>query len=177
VTARGRLVTASGADRDEERREAGGASHHWRPPTAAFLPSFVALRDAVNGACEQQTEWEGKVAAGIRAALEFAAADPAAVHALTIDARRQSLGDDNRADEVVRYFAAMLGAVAPAEMRFPVSTDEGTVEAIAMVIRGRLLEGNTGELPALAPDFTYLALMPYTGLSEARRWTESSLSL
>jgi hypothetical protein len=127
------LVTASGADRDKKRREAGGASDHWRPPTAAYLPSFVALRDAVNGACEKQTEWEGKVAAGIRAALEFAAADPAAVHALTIDARRQSLGDDNRADEVVRYFAAMLGEVAPAEMRFPVSTDEGAVEAIRII--------------------------------------------
>ena len=92
-------------------------------------------------ACGREAEWEAKVAAGIGAALDFAAADPAAVHALTIDARRHAQEAGDRAEEVVRYFAEMLGNVAPAERLFPISTDEGTVESIAMVIRGQLSPG------------------------------------
>jgi hypothetical protein len=166
-------VKASGVDSDGGPTAGAGAPVRWRPPAASFLTSFVALQDAVSTACGEQAEWQAKVAAGIRAALEFAAADPAAVHALTIDARRQAPDDGNRAEEVVRYFAGMLGNVAPAERRFPISTDEGTIEAIAMVIRGQLLSGTTDELPELAPDLTYLALMPYMGLAEARRRTEA----
>jgi hypothetical protein len=169
------LVKASGADSDGGRATVPSTPVRWRPPTAEFLPSFVALQDAVSTACGRQAEWEAKVAAGIGAALDFAAADPAAVHALTIDARRDAQEAGGRAEEVVRYFAEMLGKVAPAERRFPISTDEGTVESIAMVIRGQLFSGTTDELPELAPELTYLALMPYTGLAEARRWTESPL--
>jgi hypothetical protein len=42
-----------------------------------------------------------------------------------------------------------------------------------MVVRGHLLSGTADQLPSLAPELVYLALMPYTGLAEARRWTES----
>jgi hypothetical protein len=168
------LVKASRAGGDEERRAGGAeATGRWRPPTAGFLPSFVALQDAVRDACTRHAEWEAKIAAGIRAALDFAAADQAAVHALTIDARRQALEDGDREQEVIGYFADLLGAVAPAERRFPISTDEGTVESIAMVVRGHLLAGTAEQLPALAPELIYLALMPYSGLAGARRWTES----
>jgi hypothetical protein len=170
-------LEASGADYEGESHVARpDALARWRSPTAEFLPSFVALQDAVRTACGRQAEWEAKVAAGIRAALEFAAAEPAAVHALTIDARRRAEEAGDRAEEVVQYFAEMLGSVAPEEKRFPISTDEGAVESIAMVIRGQLLSGTTEALPKLAPELTYLALMPYTGLAEARRRTESLTS-
>jgi hypothetical protein len=170
------LVKASGANSDGGPAAGAGGPVRWRPPSAEFLSSFVALQGAVSAACGREAEWEAKVAAGIRAALEFAAAEPAAVHALTIDARRQAQEAGDRAEEVVRYFAEMLERVAPAEKRFPISTDEGTVESIAMVIRGQLIAGTTGELPQLAPELTYLALMPYTGLAEARRRTEALTS-
>jgi hypothetical protein len=167
------VVTASGADCDEEGRETSRrAPARWRSPSAEFLPSFVALQGAVSTACSSQAEWEAKVAAGVRAALDFAAAEPAAAHALTIDARRQALDEGDREHEVVAYFARLLSEVAPPERRFPISTDKGTIEAIAMVVRGRLIAGTTDELPSQAPELVYLALMPYTGLAEARRWAE-----
>jgi hypothetical protein len=145
----------------------------WRPPTADFLPSFVALQGAVSRACAREEEWQAKVAAGIRSALEFAAGDPAAAHALTIDARRQPVEAGDREQEVIGYFAGLIADVAPGERRFPISTDEGTIESIAMLTRGHLLAGTTDQLPGLATEVTYLALMPYTGLAAARRWTES----
>ena len=73
---------------------------------------------------------------------------------------------------MIAYFARLLTGVAPIEKRYPITTDEGTIEAIALVARGHLLAGTVDELPSLAPEFVYLALLPYTGLAEARRWTE-----
>jgi hypothetical protein len=168
------MVRVNKADgRGEDRAADADPPTRWRPPTADFLASFVALQGAVSRACARHDEWQAKVAAGVRAALEFAAADPAGAHALTIDARRQRLEEGDREQEVVGYFASLLADVAPAEKRFPISTDEGAVEAIAMVARGHLLAGTAERLPELAPELIYLALMPYTGLSEARNWTES----
>ncbi len=168
------MVNETGAHGKRISRAAdAGPPTRWRPPTAEFLPSFAALQGAVARACALEEEWQAKVAAGIRAALEFAAGDPAAAHALTIDARRQAADDGDREREVIGYFADLMAEIAPSERRFPVSTDRGTIESIAMLTRGHLLGGTTSELPGLATEVIYLALMPYTGLAAARRWTES----
>lgn len=166
-----RKTGADGERRDRE--DDADRPARWRPPTAEFLPSFIALQGAVSGACGQHDQWQAKIAAGVCAALRFAAEEPSAAHALTIDARRQSLESGDREREVVDYFTTLLGEVAPAEKRFPISTDRGTVESIAMVTRGHLLAGSTDKLPGLSGELVYMALMPYTGLAGARRWAES----
>ncbi|HXV06332.1 MAG TPA: hypothetical protein VFP23_10560 [Solirubrobacterales bacterium] len=42
----------------------------------AFEAAFARLRVRVETACAAQPEWPEQVAAGVRAALQFAAADP-----------------------------------------------------------------------------------------------------
>jgi hypothetical protein len=152
-------------------------SSRWRAPAADFSASFSRLCGAVEEACASEGAWEEKVAAGIRSALVFVAADPAAAKALTIDARAEALGDGDRQDEVVAHFAELLRRAAPSEKRFPISTDRGIVESIMTLIRGHILAGTTDELPALVPDVVYLALMPYAGLFQARRLADSMSSL
>lgn len=110
--------------------------------------------------------------AGVRAALEFAAAHPDAARALTIHARRSAGEAGDRERELIRYFSRLLGEVTPAEVRYPISTDEGLIESIATTVRGHLVSDSAVELPVLTPEFTYLALMPYTGMAGARRWAE-----
>ncbi len=149
----------------------------WRPPAAEFLPSFDRLRETVRKACAGHAHWEERVVAGVEAALGFAAADPAAAHALTIDARRQSVGNGrgDREDEVIAFFAELLREGAPATRRFPVASDDGIIESIATVVRGHLLAGTSAELVSLTPDLVYLTLMPYTGSDGARQWADTSL--
>jgi hypothetical protein len=158
-----------------ERRQASfpAAAIPWRAPTADFLPSFVGLQDAVRKACASHSEWEARVAAGINATLDFAAAEPDAIHALTIDARRQTSSGGNRQDEVIAYFAELLGGVAPAESRHSASSDESIIESIAVIVRGHLLSGTTDQLTKLAPDVIYLILMPYVGIAAAGRWADA----
>lgn len=140
-----------------------------------FTASFVQLRRVIEATCGRHTAWEGKVVAGIRAMLEFAAADVAKAEALTLKARRPDPGGGRLSDQdVIAYFVGLLGEVAPGEMRHPISTDEAIVESIATVVRGHLIDGTASRLPDAAPDLIYLVLMPYLGHLEARRWGETA---
>jgi hypothetical protein len=154
-------------------RRAGGVTEaeQARRGRAKFLPSFAALQEAVRAACAAPSEWEGKVAAGIGAVLEFAAADPEAALALTVRARREASGQGDREDEVIAHFVELLERVTPSE-RLDVSTDAGVVEAIATIVRGHLRAGRAAQLPELGPELVYMALMPYAGLAGAQSWAD-----
>jgi hypothetical protein len=138
-----------------------------------FTASFLQLQDAVRDACTRHTDWEARVVAGIKATLEFAAAEPAKAEALTVKARRPTTRDRDPEREVIAYFSGLLSAIAPAERRFPISTDAAIVESIAAIIRGHLLGKTADRLPGIAPDLVYPALMPYLGLAGTRRWVGS----
>jgi hypothetical protein len=45
------------------------------------------------------------------------------------------------------------------------------------VVRGHLLAGTEDQLPEVAPDLVYLALLPYLGLEGTKRWVESAESV
>lgn len=139
---------------------------------AEFLPSFVSLRETIYDACEESSRWEEKVSAAIAAALDFAAHDPDAAAALTLGARREASDRGDREREVLAYFTNLLNEVTPAESQFPVSTDFGLVESIALTVRAHLLADTASELPKKSAELVYLALMPYTGLAGARHWAE-----
>jgi hypothetical protein len=155
-------------------RRAGGVTEaaQARRGRAKFLPSFAALQETVRTACEERAEWEAKVSAGIGAVLEFAAADPDAALTLTVRARREDSGPGDREDEVLAYFVELLEKTTPAG-RLEVSSDAGVVEAIATIVRGHLRAGSAKQLPGLAPELVYMALMPYSGLAGAERWANS----
>jgi hypothetical protein len=137
-----------------------------------FIASFLEIQQLVHEACKHEARWEAKVVAGIRAALEFAASEPAKARALTLSARRPACGERYPEQVVISYFAGEIGAVAPRARRVPISTDEGIVEAIALLVRGHLLDGAEGRLPAVAPELVYLVLMPYLGRAEVGHWAE-----
>jgi hypothetical protein len=164
-------------------RAYGGEGRQASGPTGAarvraegedFSASFHQLQDAVRRACRRQVAWEGKVVAGIEVTLEFASTQPGKALALTVEARRPAFGERNPEQVVLAYFSERLSAVAPTAARKPISTDASIVESIAVFIRGHLLGGTEAQLPATAPDLVYLALMPYLGLEETRRWAASA---
>jgi hypothetical protein len=148
-----------------------------RRGTAEFEPSFAALKDAVNRACARESEWEPKIVAGIGAVVEFALDDLAAARALTVCAGALATAERNPEHELLAYFGARLEEVVPAEMLFPISSTEGIVETIAILIRGHLHAGIIEKLPELGSELVYLTLMPYLGIEGARKWAATFPSL
>ncbi len=137
-----------------------------------FSASFHQLQDAVRKACRRQARWEGKVVAGIEVALEFAATQPGKALALTVEARRPAFGERDPEQVVLTYFAERLSTVAPTAKRKPISTDESIVESKSGLHPRASARRHRGRAAGTAPDLVYLALMPYLGLKETKRWAE-----
>lgn len=143
---------------------------------ATALPAEVRrcrarLEQEVAAACAGEADWAGRVAAGVRAAVEFAAAEPAAALVLTERASARWAQGEPEFVALVDRFAALLSRGAPP--RNPRLPDTRTVVArIARQVNLELEAGRGGEIADVAPDLTFLALMPYLGFAGARRWSE-----
>ncbi len=138
-------------------------------------PDFARCRErlerAVAAACAGRRDWPSAVAAGVHAAVRFAAADPEA--ALTLTARAAARWQAREPEYVaaVDHFARLLSANAPP--RNPRLPDAPAV--VARIFRQVNLEleaGRAAELTEVAPDLTFLALMPYLGFAGARHWSQ-----
>jgi hypothetical protein len=141
-----------------------------------FADSFSQLESAVSEGCASDGEWQARFVAGIRAAFAFAAANPAAARALTIESRTDSdsLADDGDHRRLIEHFADKLNRCAPPDQRLPASTDQGLITSIAAVVSQHLSSDRIDRLDEMATDMAYLALLPYVGFDEAGRWAERS---
>lgn len=128
------------------------------------------LEAAIEVAWEGQATWPARVAAAVRAAVELAAADPDVGRTLTEGAGHRH-GDDKELLALVDRLATLLESGAPPRnRRLP---DAPTlIMRIARQINLELEAGRGSTLAAVAPDLTFLALMPYLGFAEARRWSQ-----
>jgi hypothetical protein len=127
------------------------------------------LELAIAEACAGQASWPGKVGAALRAALELAAADPDTGRTLTEGAGSRQ--EDEEFAAMVASLASWLGRDAPPRnQRLP---DAPTVVSrIARQVNLELEAGRAASLVDIAPDLTFLALMPYLGFAGARRWSQ-----
>jgi hypothetical protein len=136
-----------------------------------FSVGLEELQVAVAGGCAAATgAWASRFASGIRAALDFAAANPAAARAL-VDGRAGSPEADAEFRELIDRFSAQLRECAPDGARLPISSEEAVVENIAGVVNGCLHSGGAERIEEMAPYLIYLALLPYVGSDEAWRWS------
>lgn len=129
------------------------------------------LELAVASACDHDLDWPSAVAAGVHAAVEFAATDPAAALVLTAAANGRSSDGDPEFSALVDHFANLLSSAAPpANPRLP---DAPVVIArIARQVKLQIEVGRAERLMEIAPDLAFLALMPYVGYASARRWSQ-----
>jgi hypothetical protein len=140
----------------------------------AFDAAFARLQVRVEHAClgESDTDWPAQVAAAIRAALDFAAVDPAAAQTLTNEALAKGKEGYARYDRMISHFAAGLrfGRDERSEGEWlPPITERMMVGGLASLIAQRLDFGRHVELPRLAPEAIQFVLTPYLGGVEARR--------
>ena len=141
----------------------------------AFESAFARLRIRVETACASQSDWSSGTAAAIRAALEFAAADPAAVQRLTSDALAAGKPGFAHYERLVSYLCDLLlpgRAEHPEAERLPRETERALAGGVAMLVAQRVDLGRHAELPALAPEAIQFVLTPYLGIDEARQVAE-----
>jgi hypothetical protein len=130
------------------------------------------LRVAVETASAKEPEdWAMRVAAAIRAVVEFAAADPLAADLLTLDSLAQGSNRLVRQGHPVDDLARLLAAGRdehPEGEALPSLLEDALAGGIFMLLVQRLDAGQPETLAALAPDAIEFALTPYIGHEKAR---------
>lgn len=112
------------------------------------------------------------MAAGIRAGLEFAAAEPAAAQVLTNEALAAGSDGVARHERLLAYLGERLRqgrGERPEGDLLPGITERAMVGGIVTLAAQRLDQGREDELPAIAGEAIQFVLTPYLGAEEARR--------
>jgi hypothetical protein len=138
----------------------------------AFESAFTRLQERIESACDGQSDWPAGVAGGIRAALIFAATDPAAARMLTTEALAAGKPGFVHYERMIFYLRNLLAsgrAERPDAEQLPEETERALAGGITMLVAQRLDMGRHAELPALAAEATQFVLTPYLGIDEARR--------
>jgi len=138
----------------------------------AFDSAFAALQVRIESACADAGAWAERVAAGIRAAFEWAAAEPAAAQLLTNDALAGGSAGFERYERMIAYVAELLEPGREQAIhgeRLPEITERAMASGVAMLVAQRLSLGKQAELPPLAGEAIQFVLTPYLGSVEARR--------
>jgi len=138
----------------------------------AFESAFARLQIRIETACVAEAEWPAQVAAAVRAALAFAAADPGSAQVLTNDALAGGREGYVRYDRMLSHFGERLRpgrALRPEGERLPEIVEKAMTGGLAMLVAQRLDVGREAELPSLAPEAIQFVLTPYLGTEEAKR--------
>jgi hypothetical protein len=138
----------------------------------SFESAFGRLQVALLEACSDVEDWTSGVAAGIRAGLEFAAADPAAARALTSEVMAHGVDGIDRYERLVAYLRERLAPgreQLPEAEQLPAVIEHALASGILMLVANRVDQGKTTELPALVPEAVQFVLTPYLGVAEAKR--------
>lgn len=139
---------------------------------AAYDDAVQRLRDDVVTACAGQRRWADGVCAGLAAALERLAADPARANLLLVEGLRAGPEVYGRFQCALESFVPYLRDGAPAGTRSgraPDAADEAVVGGIASLLGRRVLAGDADGLDRFFPELAEFALTPYLGVAEARR--------
>lgn len=137
-----------------------------------FESAFARLQVRIEEACGIDAGWPDRTAAAIRAALEFAAADPRAAQLLTSEALARGQDGFARYDRMLAYVGGLLArgrSQRPEAERLPEITERAMAGGLASLIAQRVDQGSEADLPALAEEAIQFVLTPYLGAEEARR--------
>lgn len=157
---------------------------HFKNKDDAFLAAYDEaagqLLTAVRSAYESREGFAEQMETGIGTFLALLAADPALARMFIVEVMAAGPEAITRRNDTTRTFADLIDRNAQELLAGKVApglTAETIVGGIYEVVYTRVLRGEIRELPALLPDLTYSALLPYLGpeaaASERRRLLDS----
>jgi AcrR family transcriptional regulator len=133
---------------------------------AALNASFEQLTGAVSEACDGSKEWAARVEAGLAAALEFVAEQPAAARLCLVESLSATPSSVRRYDEAMEEFVAILAGAAPREPDMPATLEESLVGGVAWILQQRVRRHPDTSPPELLPELSKFVLSPYHRVEE-----------
>jgi AcrR family transcriptional regulator len=131
-----------------------------------------ALRIASEAYEAHESDWPRGIAAGLGALIDFLASEPAHAHLSVVDTFAASLETIEIRGASMQGFAAYLQPgyeLAGEDRDVPSIAAEAITGGIWQVFHHCIENDCLAELPAVAPQLTYLALTPFLGPSQAAK--------
>jgi AcrR family transcriptional regulator len=128
-------------------------------------------------ACAGESAWPAKVAAAVRATMAFAAGRPEEAQLLIVDAVAADPALTERVLASNDYLVGLLRngrEQCPEAGSLPELTERALIGAASSVIGSRLLADQADRFSTLEPELVQLMLMPYVGITAARRMAEGT---
>jgi AcrR family transcriptional regulator len=138
---------------------------------------FDRLAGELFRTCAAESEWPDKVAAAVGATIAFVVDNPEEALLLIVDAVAAEPALTTRVLAANDYLVGLLRSgreQCREAATLPDLTERALIGAASSVIATRLLSGQGDRLPALEPQLVQLMLMPYVGITEARRVAEAA---
>lgn len=138
---------------------------------------FDRLSGEIFRVCAVEVTWPAKVAAAVRTTIAFAVGRPEEAQLLIVDA---VAAEPTLAMRVLASNDYLVGLLRNGREQcagaatLPELTERALIGAASSVIGSRLLSGQADRLPALESQLVQLMLMPYIGITEARRVSEET---
>ncbi len=135
-------------------------------------------RAVIATAAAPAAAWTDQVCLGLRALLEWSAAEPARAKIALIEIQTGGPAALSRHEQTMAAAASFLErgrAESDAACRLPASVELTTVSGIAWLLHRRLSAGESDSLPQLSGELTEMLLEPYVGQEEARAASRSPL--
>lgn len=153
---------------------------HFTNKDEAFLAAYDAAFTQLFAACwyaaSEQADWALGVREGIRAWVDYVAADPDMARFGFNDVLTSGPAAADKVDESHQAFAHLLSfgfQNLPAGREVPAIVPYAIAGGIAGLVSDWVVDGRAHELPHLAPELCYIALAPFLGDTTARSTAEA----
>jgi AcrR family transcriptional regulator len=141
----------------------------------AFLGALkVGMHQALLVAAEayeaHADDWPRALAAGLRALIDYLVSEPAHAHLSLVDTFAASPDAIEVRDSALHSFSAYLGpgyALAGSDRDVPAIAAEAITGGVWQILHDYVDNGRVSELPDVAPQVIYLALVPFIGSQAA----------
>lgn len=130
---------------------------------AAFATAIADAEAEAAEACESipAAAWEARTEAGLRALLEFVAANPAAARLALIEAPAASVASAARYEEALDGFIARLREAAPPGSGRPATLEEALIGGTVWIVQRQVRRGSAADAVRLLPELTDFLVSPY----------------
>jgi AcrR family transcriptional regulator len=135
---------------------------------AAFDTTLADADQAVTGACEAAAtdDWAARTEAGLRAVLEFVAANPAAARLCLVEAPAATRASAKRYNATIESYISRLRREAPPTPSRPATLEEALIGGAAWIVQRQIRRGDAADAVDLLPELTEFVTSPYRSVGK-----------
>jgi len=135
---------------------------------ATFDTTLADAEAAVAEACDAIPDraWEGRTEAGLRALLEYVAANPAAARLVLVEAPAASPASAAHHATALDGFIVRLREAVPPGPGRPATLEEALVGGTVWILQRQVRDGRAAEAVNLLPELTEFLVSPYRSVGK-----------